>query len=41
MREWDLFANFALLLRQLNINNAKKQNEHIINHNRNSEQQMH
>lgn len=26
----DLFANFALLLRQLNINNAKKQNEHII-----------
>lgn len=40
MREWDLFANFALLLRQLNINNAKKQNEHItINHN--SEQQTH
>lgn len=28
--ELDLFANFALLLRQLNINNAKKQNEHII-----------
>ena len=26
----DLFANFALILRQLNINNAKKQNEHII-----------
>ena len=26
----DLFANFALLLRQLNINNAKKQNKNII-----------
>ncbi len=40
MREWDLFANFALFLRQLNINNAKKQNEHITN-NHNSEQQTH
>lgn len=38
MYDWDLFANFAPLLRQKNIKDAKKQNEHIINDNRNSEQ---
>lgn len=38
MCDWDLFTNFAPLLRQnININDAKKQNEHITN-NRNSEQ---
>ena len=41
MAVWDLFANFASFLKRYNINNAEKQNEHIINDNRNSEQQTH
>ena len=38
MAVWDVFANFASFLKRYNINNAEKQNEHIINDNRNSEQ---
>ena len=30
MAVWDLFANFASFLKRYNINNAEKQNEHII-----------